>query len=242
MKIEKRKIVGDIVQITTSDERWYELNNKFMPSVTWIANSYPKGTAYYKWLASKGWDEAETIKKEAGEKGSRVHNAAEDLLKGETVKMDAKYPDNNGEMAELTVEEYGAIMSFADWFNELKDVKIVEIENTVFNEIEGYAGTLDMVLIIDGEKWIVDIKTSAYIWPSHEIQISAYKHCGYEDARLAILQVGYKRNKKGFKFTELVDKFDLFLHAKAIWKNENENVHPRQKDYPTELKLNDRKT
>lgn len=239
MKIEIRKKKPDgIVQITTSDERWYEIDKKFVPSVTWIADSYPKGVAFYKWLANHGWDEAESIKREAGEKGSRVHAAIEDLLKGQTIKMDAKYPDNEGDMAELSVDEYGAIMSFVDWYHSLKNVKVIEIEKTVFNKKEGYAGTLDMVLTIDGEKWIVDIKTSAYIWPSHEIQISAYKHCGYEDAKLAILQVGYKRNKAGFKFTELEDKFDLFLHAKAIWANENSRVYPKQKDYPVELKLN----
>jgi hypothetical protein len=58
-----------IVQITTYDERWYAHEVKdpitgiptviFVPSVTWVAESYPKGIGFYKWLADKGWDEAE---------------------------------------------------------------------------------------------------------------------------------------------------------------------------------------
>ena len=58
-----------IVQITTVDERWYLKKDKFVPSSTWIANYYPKGIGFNKWLASKGWDRAEALKQEAGEKG-----------------------------------------------------------------------------------------------------------------------------------------------------------------------------
>ncbi len=54
----------------------------------------------------------------------------------------------------------------------------------------------------------------------------------YKDINLAILQVGYKRNKAMFKWNELEDKFKLFTHAKAIWANENENEKPKVRDYP----------
>ena len=87
-----------IVQITTYDERWYAHEVKdpitgiptviFVPSVTWVAESYPKGIAFYKWLADKGWDEAEAIKEAAGDKGSKVHHAIEDLLAGREVLLD----------------------------------------------------------------------------------------------------------------------------------------------------------
>ena len=57
-----------IVQITVEDERWYSKPNPekeeeliYVPSVTWIASYYPKGERFYKWLASKGWDEAEAL-------------------------------------------------------------------------------------------------------------------------------------------------------------------------------------
>ena len=66
MKKEIINIGKDKFRVTTTDERWYikEKPNKltgmpdftFYPSSTWIAGSYPKGTQFYKWLASKGWD------------------------------------------------------------------------------------------------------------------------------------------------------------------------------------------
>src|SRR4051794_35372068 len=72
-----------IVQVTIADERWYikeveDPNTKlpkflYVPSVTWIAGHYPKGTEFYKWLANKGWDESQAIKVAAGDKGSKVH-------------------------------------------------------------------------------------------------------------------------------------------------------------------------
>jgi hypothetical protein len=89
--INKDKERG-IVQITTFDERWYARPTEdpitklprfeFVPSVTWIADHYPKGVGFYKWLANKGWDEAEAIKSAAGDKGSKVHLAIADLIRG----------------------------------------------------------------------------------------------------------------------------------------------------------------
>src|SRR3990167_10405660 len=90
-----------LVQVTIADERWYlkPIDNpltgipeyKAVPSSTWIADSYPKGIFFYKWLADKGWDEAEAIKSAAGDKGSKVHMAIEAILRGEEVRIDSKF-------------------------------------------------------------------------------------------------------------------------------------------------------
>jgi len=226
------------MRITTSDERWYVRDDQFVPSVTWICGYYPKGTQFYKWLAEKGWDESQAIKQAAGDKGSKVHYAIEDLVKGETVKMDAKYINpTTGEQEELTKEEYECLMAFSDWFKETKP-KVVESEIVVFGD--GFAGTIDLVCEIDGTLWIIDYKTGQNIWSEYELQLSAYKNAyrGQNEPNLAILQIGYKKNKRGWKFTEIQDKFNLFLAAKQIWANEAEKVQPKVKDYPEELKLN----
>jgi hypothetical protein len=54
---------------------------------------------------------------------------------------------------------------------------------------------------------------------------------------LGILQVGYKRNKNGFKFTEVEDQYPLFLATREIWKKETSGQRPLQKDYPLEISL-----
>ena len=88
------------VQITTLDERWYTKPSThedtglpsfvYVPSVTWITGYYPKGIGYMQWLAKKGWDEAEAIKAEAGDKGTIVHHAIGLLLHTGSLKIDEK--------------------------------------------------------------------------------------------------------------------------------------------------------
>jgi hypothetical protein len=87
----------------------------------------------------------------------------------------------------------------------------------------------------------VDFKTSANIWPSHIIQVSAYKHAlNVSVDRLGILQLGYKKNRQGWKFTEIDDDFNLFNAAYTIWKSEMANVQPNQKDYPLSLSIKEK--
>lgn len=242
MKVELRQTKDEnIIQITTLDERWYQhiKTGAFYPSSTWIADYYPKGVHFYKWLAEKGWDEAESIKSAAGDRGSKVHHAIEFLLAcpGNIVLMDQDFANSAGEISPLTVQEYEAVLSFAAWWKEAKPT-VIQNEQVVFNDEYEYAGTLDLLCDIGGITYVVDFKTSANIWPSHELQLSSYNHALPRPAqKLAILQVGYGRNKKGFKFTEVEDKFHLFLAAKQIWFNENEGVFPKQKDYPKSITL-----
>ena len=234
-----------IIQVTISDERWYIKTNGqgkdiFVPSVTWIASFFPKGIGFYKWLANTGWNESQAIKEAAGDKGSKVHLAIVDLLDKKEVKMNDQYINNSiGQKEELTSEEYECLMTFVSWFNKEKP-EIVAREMVVFNNKDRYAGTVDLICKIKNELYVVDFKTSQSIWPEHEIQVSAYKHAlpGPESFNLAILQIGYKRNKAGYKFTEVEDKFDLFLAAKFIWKAETEGIIPLKKDYPEKLCLN----
>ncbi|MEK7664221.1 MAG: hypothetical protein AAB340_02160 [Patescibacteria group bacterium] len=100
--------------------------------------------------------------------------------------------------------------------------------------------------ISGGQVWIVDLKTSQSIWPEHELQISSYSHMYFDlkkmgitdkewqNRKLAILQIGYKKNRKGYKFTEVQDKYYLFRNvAYKIWKNENSDMKPKEKDYPS---------
>ena len=234
---EKRKIV----QLTTSDERWYsrEVNGKiiYVPSVTWICDHYPKGVAFYKWLANKGWDEAEALKASAADRGSKIHQAIEFLLDGNIVKMASCFNNyDKGVEEELTTQEYEAVMSFVAWFEATKP-EIINKEFNVFSLDDTYAGTVDLACRIGNDEWIIDFKTGQNIWPSYELQLSAYAHAIMGNFRLGILQIGYQRNKNRYKFTEVQDKFDLFLAARKIWDNECAGIQPLQKDYPMELKL-----
>lgn len=253
MKKEIRTVKDGIVQITSVDERWYARPTadpetglpakwEFVPSVTWICGFYPKGIGFYKWLANTGWDEAEAIRQARGEKGSKVHQAVGDLLEGKTVKMDDAYINRTtGQPEELSLEEYECLMAFRDWWADAKPTLIAR-EFVLWGD--GYAGTGDLLCTIKGEPWLIDLKTSQYVWPEHELQVSAYKHA-LPDAlslanhapKLGILQVGYRANKRKWKLTPVEDQYDLFLAARAIWQKETAGQEVSQKDYPLALSL-----
>lgn len=241
-----------IFRVTLPDERWYAIPDKskksglpeyrFYPSVTWITSHYPKGIGFYKWLANKGWDEAEALKEAAGDKGSRVHYALEDIINKKTVTMESIYEGRDG-AKELSVEEYRAIMTFVDWANAVKP-KFLHTETFAVSDKYQYAGTVDCVAEINGETFIIDWKTSKNLWPEYELQLSAYKEALVEmklvkpNTKIAILQVGYDKNKQGYKFTPIEHQFHLFLAARSIFQKEQKGVTINQRDYPLELKLN----
>jgi hypothetical protein len=258
MKKIIRKVNDTTVQVTVADERWYFFESEdpktklplyeYDPSVTWIAGFYPKGVEFYKWLANKGWDESQAIKQAAGDKGSKVHYAITDLLNGVEVKMDSKYRNPSTELLEmLSLEEWECLMAFAKWHQEVQPLTLAN-EIVVRNKEIGYAGTVDYICEIDGQVYLIDFKTGQHVWSEYALQISAYKHAldlsqpefagiGQNDIKLAILQIGYKRNKNGYKFTEMNDKFDLFLAARQIWDHEVSQKQPKAKDLPMSIKL-----
>lgn len=246
MKIEYRQTkIDGIVQITTPDERWYynEAKNLALKSSTWIASYYPKGTAYYKWLATHGWNEAQALKQEAGIRGSKVHQAIEYLELYGSVSMQDKFINPDVSLPEeLTIEEWEILMTFYAWHKETNPTLIYS-EQTIWNEGHGFAGTLDRIYDINGKRVLLDFKTGQHIWPSHKIQLSSYKHGieaqvpDLEIDKMGILQLGYRLNKRGWKFTEVEDVFDLFLHAKAICEYENPNAKISQREYPTTLTI-----
>ena len=139
-----------IVRITSCDERWYARSTtdqvtglpvyQYVPSVTWIAEHYPKGIGFYKWLANTGWDEAEALKEAAGDKGSKVHQAISHLLDGNTVPMDGMVTNpTTGQAEPLTLEEYDALRAFAAWHTAAQPI-LVEKDIVVWNDAHGYAG------------------------------------------------------------------------------------------------------
>lgn len=255
---EIKKIKGGVIRITSLNERWYakySINSQtgrkeyaYYPSSTWISSYYPKGVYFHKWLAGKGWTEVEALKQAAADRGSRVHYACQDLDDGKEIKITDKYlnPSTN-QKEELSKDEVDCIISYRDFLDEIKPILLAQ-EITSFGDV--YAGTADKIFSIGNGKnrqiWIVDLKTSQSVWPEHELQISSYSHMyfGYkkmsvtdnewQNRKLAILQIGYKKNRKGYKFTEVQDKYNLFRNvAYKIWKNENSDMKPKERDYPT---------
>ena len=266
MRKEIRRIDPErgICQITTLDERFYsrvaqdpstglDCGVEFRPSVTWICDHYPKGRGFEHWLKRNG-DEADQIARLAADRGYAVHRAVALLNEGETVRINDTFETQDGDHAELTPDEYAAVISYVDWWKAEGEEKYERIawEYTIWPDAEAcaekyglpaecfrFAGTVDLKVRrkADDTLGIVDMKTSRDIYPAHEIQVSAYAKAECVDWR-AILQLNYVRTKtRKWKFTEIPDQFRLFLSTMQIWAHETEGIEPLQRDFPLALQL-----
>lgn len=218
------------------------------PSITYIGHFYPKGKGFENYLKQQG-ENADILVALAGERGTKVHQACEVLNRGGEVQMFDKFTNNrNGQLEELTPDEYWCVMTYRSWWeNEGKlEYELLEAEDVIWPGGPGsepggplhFAATRDIRLRrkSDGTTGTVDIKTSKDIYPSHIIQVSAIAEAE-GDAWQAILQVGYSRNKQGYKFTPVERRMDLVRAAQTIHAYETEGEKPLQRDFPLSLKL-----
>jgi hypothetical protein len=68
------------------DNRFYLTEDGYVPSVTTILEAFPKTAEYYQWLKRVGED-ADTIRDEAGRRGSVVHELTEQYDMGNEVSF-----------------------------------------------------------------------------------------------------------------------------------------------------------
>ena len=112
---------------------------------------------------------AHRLKKEkAGELGTGVHKLIETLC-NEAIQA------NGGLLKPDTKSDNAQVQKFIDWALE-KNVRFIESEKMVYSRESWYAGTFDLILEIDGKKYIADIKTSSGIYPEAYLQMAAYQN------------------------------------------------------------------
>ena len=252
-----------IIRITTADERFYTREVfetatglpkiDYRPSLTHIVGFYPKDKGFENYLKKNG-DESEEIAMAAAERGSKVHQAIESLNSGQVVEINSMFENpRTGMSDELTWDEYAVVKTYADWWQNEghKEFIILEVEKVVWPEGPGtevggplhFGATLDLCVkrISDGKIGIIDVKTSKAVYDSHKIQVSALREAkkaeGVGVEWQAILQVGYRLNKAGYKFTEVEDLFDQYLVAKKIYDYKVGKSGPSQIELPIKLSL-----
>lgn len=255
MKIDRKKVQDGIVQITTSDERYYYIEelDRYLPSLTYILSFYPKGKSFESWLKDNG-SESDNIRDEAAVRGSKIHQALESLKNGNEVKHDDLFLNtktNNEE--ELTGEEYTAVCKWVEWCKE-KQPKFLLNETTLYSEKYGFACTLDEVYLLGDQLYIDDIKTGKSIHETHKFQVSAVKRALLEsvakkrisikatpeqltNAKLTITQINASLNKKGIRITEIDEDFEGFQLAYKLWERAVRQKNPPQIELPEAIKL-----
>jgi hypothetical protein len=155
--------------------RYYQIGNQFYPSVTTILSAVLPKKALTRWKErTPDWEKQQ---RNAQIVGTLIHFR---ILHGvgrkayQYLQPIEQIPYN--EIEECTPEllyrvEIGELM-----FNELglKIAPPVAIEELVVNHEFRYAGRFDMLAAIDGQKTLVDIKTSKREYRSHLLQLGGY--------------------------------------------------------------------
>lgn len=234
-------------QLTFLDSRFYQTDDGgYVPSVTTILEAYPKGAAYFNWLKEAGKD-ADEIRDEAGRRGSVVHKLTELYDGGEEVCL-----INPTGSIDYKLAEWAMFERYVE-FRRRFEFTTVAIEINIISKELGFAGTIDRVINMNGERILLDIKTSNAIYPSYWLQLAAYRSLlfsmGVEVDKVAILWLNAKTRTEGKKGDiqgigwQMITKDDtnnewnLFKATHQLWIAENATSKPKQLTYKISHKL-----
>ena len=248
---EKKRLEfnAELKQINFLDRRVYKRGEGvYYPSVTTILQYMPKNKFFESWLKDVGHS-ADLIMRRAGKEGTQVHEACEQLILGNEVS----WIDDYGR-AKYSQIVWEMILKFADFWKTYKP-ELISSEEFVWSDQHKYAGTADIVCKMNGEIWLLDIKTSNSIHKSYDLQLASYavalgESKGIEIQRTGILWLkaqsrGPSKQKKviqgkGWKLLQIdeIDKnFELFKMIYKLYTLENPTTEPIYNSYPTTLKL-----
>lgn len=142
-------------------------------------------------------------------------------LRGTYVHLATQYLDE-GDLADESVNPL--YRGYVQAYQRFLDTALPawdRIEHRVCDPVLGYAGTFDRVGVLQGRRWLVDIKTGEF--STAGLQTAAYRRCLPEPygVRRAALQL---RADGTFGFHELNDRRDesRFLAALVVWQTKQE--------------------
>ena len=104
------------------------------------------------------------LKDSSANLGTRIHEMADALGHGQSV--------------EVTEAERARVEQYVRWMEETYP-EYVGIEQQVVNLSEGYGGTADLFVAIDGTLWLLDIKTGRGLYPEMALQLAALNRAEY---------------------------------------------------------------
>ena len=239
----------ELKQINFLDRRVYKRSEGvYYPSVTTILQYMPKNKFFESWLKDVGHN-ADLIMRRAGKEGTQVHEAAEALVKGEEISWMDNY--GNAKYSQIVWE---MILKFYDFWSTHKP-ELISAEDFVWSDEHRYAGTADLVVKMNGETWLLDLKTSNSIHKSYDLQLASYAKALEESKGIKIDRTGIiwlkahtrgpskQKNViqgKGWKLLQVdeIDKnFELFKMIYELYKLENPVTEPIYNSYPTKVKL-----
>ena len=158
---------------------------------------------------------SKVFSQKAADIGTLVHSWIEDYIKLKLEKQ--KNPKMKIAAPKMPIEENirSSIKQFLTWEKENK-VKWLSSEIKIYSKKYEYAGTLDAEAIVNGNRSIVDFKTSNHFSETFYLQTSAYakartEEIGKEFKRIWICMI--PKTGKNFK---AIENKDLLVHFKGF--------------------------
>jgi hypothetical protein len=143
-------------------------------------------------------------------------------------------------------------LRFVEFWEEFKPT-LIETEVHLFSDTLEVAGTCDLIVEINGEIWLLDLKTSNNLQLTYELQTAVYGQC-YEECfgkkidRYGILWLKSSKRKaakgkmqgKGWEIVESTrtfeDNIDIFKTVKRLFDLENPTHSPIFTEFRTSVK------
>lgn len=145
----------------------YEIEGLWLPRVTSITGIVSKPALLRYYANHNNFMSAQEDLNRAANWGTITHQAVGRLLKEEKYRAEEKI--------------LPSIQAFRDWQTQNR-VRILDaqndIEKTIFDMDNFYAGTLDILAEVNGTFGVLDIKTGSGIWDEYGLQLAAYMN-GY---------------------------------------------------------------
>lgn len=255
--IKKKQIIrillpdAEYKQINISDKRYYKRQTDYYPSITYILSYLPKGKFFEDWLKQMGMS-ADIIAQKAADTGTKVHNLIEKYLNSEIgeeiIWVDSEYNVYHDE------EVWKMFLKFVDFWETYKPT-LLETEVNLFSDKYKIAGTCDLVIELNGKKYLLDIKTSNNLHTSYDLQTAAYAVCWEECFAEKIDEIGVlwlkspkkgpdksgkKIQGKGWELyqpdTSIEYNFSYFEKIYDIFKFLNPNNKPSLENIPMRVK------
>ncbi len=192
------------------NEHWYDVGKgKIVPSVTSVIGlAGPTNSGLIQWYKDVG-NRSDEIMNKAGESGSKIHDAIERLLKGETI---------SAELGDFDFYEWKKVNQWLEWWKNL-NATVLEVEFIVYSPTYEVAGTVDCLAEIDGRKVIFDWKTGKSLHESGEIQQAAYfdmcHEMGISVDEVNLVHIG-AQNRAGIRVKEVDTKKMLHKFKNAV--------------------------
>ncbi len=242
-------------QITDPDHRFYERSpGVYYPSMTTVmSNALPTPKHLRDWYMQYG-HMAKEMMESAAREGTLVHDACEQLLRGETLLYEDFEKRCYFKRCTRPVFLWKMVMKFLFFYTK-HVTEVFDIEERGFTDKYKMAGTRDLrARLTDGLIWLVDFKTSNYDHEDYGIQTMGYKimceEKNLEVQKRGVLHLkaktrGASKTKgviqgKGWKLIEHTDDdkdLALLKHARSIYAIKFPDAKPNVAKYPNELTL-----